>query len=122
MPIRIEIRSQEAFGRPQGQPHSPSMTSTLLDLAAIAGQESRRLCCVDLHQQVTVVGVEGEDALAERLRSAGLWEGVVVELVGSSIFGDPLLVELHGFRLALRKNEAQRVTVSSTGEGLERSA
>ena len=94
----------------------------MLDLAATPGQANARLSGVGRHQPVTVIGVEGEDALAERLRSAGLWEGVVVELVGASIFGDPLLVELHGFRLALRKNEAHRVTVRSLDQGLERSA
>ena len=64
-----------------------------------------------------VVGVDGEDTLARRLRASGLWDEAVVEVVGAAPFGDPLLVELHGFRLALRRSEAARVRVVAAPAG-----
>lgn len=63
----------------------------------------------------TVAGVNGDDTLAHRLHALGLWPGAVVERLTSAPFGGPLLVRLHGFRLALRRSEARRVTVHRLG-------
>ena len=68
-------------------------------------------------QPMRVVGVLGADALAERLQASGLWVGAEVSVVGAAPFGDPLLAELHGFRLALRRSEAERVVVLPAGGG-----
>ncbi|MFK7742965.1 MAG: ferrous iron transport protein A, partial [Planctomycetota bacterium] len=70
-------------------------------------------CLADLQRGVeAVIGdVCGDDALAQRLRSVGLWPGVVVERLASAPFGGPLLFRLHGYRLALRREEAQRVAL-----------
>lgn len=59
----------------------------------------------------TVVAVLGDDPLARRLAAAGIWPGVAVELLCAAPFGDPLLFRLHGYRLALRRAEAERVSV-----------
>ncbi|MFK7742018.1 MAG: ferrous iron transport protein A, partial [Planctomycetota bacterium] len=59
------------------------------------------------------------------LRSVGLWPGVVVERLASAPFGGPLLFRLHGYRLALRREEAQRVALqdaSSAESSTESSA
>ena len=66
-------------------------------------------------QVAVVVAVDGEDAIAKRLASAGLWAGVQVERIGRAPFGDPLLFRLHGYRLALRRDEAARVRVVIAG-------
>ena len=58
-----------------------------------------------------VVEVTGADALAHRLAACGLWPGARVEWIGRAPFGDPLLFRLHGYRLALRRSEAERVLV-----------
>lgn len=71
------------------------------------------LACAARRRPFTVVDVAGDDVLGERLRSAGIWRDAVVEVVGQAPFGDPLLVEMHGFRIALRRNEAERVTVKA---------
>lgn len=62
-------------------------------------------------RQVAVVEVIGDDALAHRLTACGLWPGARVEWIGRAPFGDPLLFRLHGYRLALRRSEAERVMV-----------
>jgi len=58
-----------------------------------------------------VLGVDGDDALAHRLVACGFWAGAVVERLQRAPFGDPLLFRVHGFRLALRGDEAARVRV-----------
>lgn len=63
-----------------------------------------------------VVGVDGDDALSRRLAGAGIWPGVEIELIVRAPFGDPLLFRVHGYRLALRRSEAERVLVRAAGE------
>ncbi|MBK8097828.1 MAG: ferrous iron transport protein A [Planctomycetes bacterium] len=58
-----------------------------------------------------VVGIDGDDGLARRLLDLGLWPGTVVQMLTAAPFGDPMLFWLHGFRLALRRDEARRVRV-----------
>lgn len=67
------------------------------------------LAVARIGQLLEVAGVDGDDALAHRLRASGLWPGTPIELVAVAPFGDPLLFKLHGFRLALRRSEAARV-------------
>jgi len=71
------------------------------------------LACAVRGQRLVVSEVLGTDALADRLRVSGLWAGAIVELIGNAPFGGPLLFKLHGFRLALRRSEAERVTASA---------
>lgn len=61
--------------------------------------------------------VEGEDALAARLRDLGLLPGTVVRLAARAPFGGPLLFRLRGYRLALRRDEALRVLVEPEPAG-----
>ena len=60
-----------------------------------------------------IVDVTGDDTLAVRLMEMGLIEGEEIELLGTAPFGDPLEFSIRGYRLSLRKNEAQRVVVSA---------
>lgn len=62
-------------------------------------------------ERARVAAVLGGDDLAQRLADQGLWPGVDVELLTSAPGGDPLLIVLHGYRLALRRDEAARVLV-----------
>ena len=49
----------------------------------------------------------GDDVLLERLRELGFLRGETVRLVGRAPFGEPLLVEVRGMTIALRKVEAE---------------
>lgn len=62
-----------------------------------------------------IVDVVGDDTLAVRLMEMGLIEGEEIQLLGAAPFGDPLEFSVRGYRLSLRKNEAQRVVVESDG-------
>ena len=58
-----------------------------------------------------VSAILGADELSVRLLEMGLTPGVEVALVGAAPLGDPLELELRGYRLSVRKSEAQRVAV-----------
>lgn len=60
-----------------------------------------------------VADVVGSDAVAIRLLEMGLTPGVVVRLVGRAPLGDPLELEVRGYRLSLRQAEAARVALDS---------
>ena len=53
------------------------------------------------------------DAVAVRLMEMGLTPGVELVFIDTALWGDPLEVELRGYRLSLRKTEAARVVVES---------
>ncbi|MCA9103671.1 MAG: ferrous iron transport protein A [Planctomycetales bacterium] len=58
-----------------------------------------------------VVEIAGGDETSVRLLEMGLTPGVVVERVGTAPLGDPLEFQLRGYRLSLRRSEADLVTV-----------
>jgi len=60
----------------------------------------------------TVADVLGDDAVALRLLEMGLTPGISVRLVGRAPLGDPLELELRGYRLSVRRSEAARVAVT----------
>jgi ferrous iron transport protein A len=62
-------------------------------------------------QRARIVAIHGDDALAMRLMEMGLLEEEQVVLVGFAPLGDPLEIEIRGYRLSLRTREAQRVEV-----------
>jgi Fe2+ transport system protein FeoA len=61
-----------------------------------------------------VATVEGTDEVTQRLMEMGLIPGVDVTLVGRAPLGDPLELELRGYRLSVRRREAARVTLVPT--------
>lgn len=58
-----------------------------------------------------VLDVRGDDPVAIRLLEMGLTPGVSLRVLGRAPFGDPLELELRGYRLSIRLAEAARVTV-----------
>jgi ferrous iron transport protein A len=59
----------------------------------------------------TVARIAGDDEVSLRLMEMGLTPGVELTLVGVAPLGDPLELELRGYRLSLRKSEAARIEV-----------
>ena len=50
--------------------------------------------------------LQGDPLLVARLRELGFIRGESVRVVGRAPFGEPILVEIHGATIALRKEEA----------------
>jgi Fe2+ transport system protein FeoA len=58
-----------------------------------------------------VNGILGTDELSMRLLEMGLTPGTEVAMVGAAPLGDPLELELRGYRLSVRRSEAARVEI-----------
>ena len=58
-----------------------------------------------------VSAVAGDDELSWRLLEMGLTPGVEVAVIGAAPLGDPLELELRGYRLSVRRSEAARVEI-----------
>ena len=63
-----------------------------------------------------VARIEGADELACRLMEMGLTPGVKLQMIGAAPLGDPLELELRGYRLSVRKSEAKRVEVQTSND------
>lgn len=55
--------------------------------------------------------VHGQDEVSMRLLEMGLTPGAEVLCLGKAPLGDPLEFELRGYRLSLRRSEAERVEI-----------
>jgi ferrous iron transport protein A len=60
-----------------------------------------------------VVRVVGSDEVSRRLMEMGVTPGVEIRRLGEAPLGDPLEFELRGYRLSLRKSEAQHIELES---------
>lgn len=70
-----------------------------------------RLADMKIGQTARVATVDGVDEISIRLLEMGLTPGVEIKLLGAAPLGDPLEFELRGYRLSIRKSEAQRVAI-----------
>ena len=70
-----------------------------------------RLSDLPLGRSGRVAGVSGTDAVSCRILEMGLTPGVEVRVLGAAPWGDPIEVELRGYRLSLRKSEAALVEI-----------
>lgn len=58
-----------------------------------------------------VLSVSGSGAVARRLMEMGIVPGAHVHMIKSAPLGDPLEIRVRGYNLAVRKAEAQTITV-----------
>lgn len=70
------------------------------------------LAKMKIGETAQVTAIEGEDAISVRLLEMGLTPGVEIKLLGTAPLGDPLEIELRGYRLSVRKREAERVLIA----------
>lgn len=62
-------------------------------------------------EQAKVLTIHGEGPLRRRLMDMGLTKNVVVTVIKLAPLGDPIEINLRGYQLSLRKNEAAYVVV-----------
>jgi ferrous iron transport protein A len=65
-------------------------------------------------QSGRVARVAGSDDVARRLLEMGVTPGVELRRLGAAPLGDPLEFELRGYRLSLRRSEAQHIELDPT--------
>jgi len=68
---------------------------------------------VSVGQRGQVTGILGTDEISLRLLEMGLTPGAEFSLLGVAPLGDPIEIEIRGYRLSLRKSEAARVSVAT---------
>lgn len=94
---------------------SPAAPAADAALAASGGADAAApaisLAALARGAEAVVAVVDGDDELGRRLCAVGFWPGVRVRCLHRAFGGDPLLFRLHGYRLALRRAEADRVRV-----------
>ena len=76
-----------------------------------SGVTVRRLTDLARGWRARVRAIEGDDEISLRLLEMGLTPGTDVRLLGVAPLGDPLELELRGYRLSVRKQEASRVEI-----------
>ncbi|MCC7475491.1 MAG: ferrous iron transport protein A [Pirellulales bacterium] len=62
-------------------------------------------------QAAIVERIVGSDEISRRILEMGVTPGVEILCLGAAPLGDPLEFELRGYRLSLRKSEAQHIEV-----------
>lgn len=72
-----------------------------------------QLATVPIGGRARIVEVLGDDEVSQRLLEMGLTPGVEVRMLGVAPLGDPLEIELRGYRLSVRKSEAARVEIAT---------
>ncbi len=71
----------------------------------------KRLSSVNPGEVVRVLKVEGDTKLKKRLLDMGIISGTEIRVVRNAPLKDPVEFELRGYKLSLRKNEAEFVFV-----------
>jgi ferrous iron transport protein A len=65
-------------------------------------------------QSAKVVQVTGDGAISQRLMEMGITPGVTIRFIGSAPLGDPLEYEVRGYRLCMRRTEAEQIEVDAS--------
>ena len=72
---------------------------------------TRSAADLDVGQSAQVARIAGTDEVSRRLLEMGVTPGVQIRRLGAAPLGDPLEFELRGYRLSLRRAEAQQVEI-----------
>jgi ferrous iron transport protein A len=70
---------------------------------------TRSAADLDVGQSAPVARIAGSDEITRRLLEMGVTPGVEIRRLGAAPLGDPLEFELRGYRLSLRRNEAEHI-------------
>lgn len=62
-------------------------------------------------EQGTVVSVGSKGAVRRRIMDMGVTPGTVIKVIKVAPLGDPVEVNIRGYELSLRKDEAQQIIV-----------
>ena len=67
------------------------------------------ICDLKLGEKVIIDKINGDSKLAKRLSALGCIEGTEIELKRIAPLGDPIILNLRGFDLAIRKKDAKNI-------------
>jgi len=101
--MRLAYLKMSGIGEAGGRAEAPRAATLTLDELPV-GTPAR------------VLAVEGSGPVARRLMEMGVVPGAPVRVVKAAPLGDPLEVRVRNYHLALRRNEAQTITVMPSDE------
>lgn len=62
--------------------------------------------------EAKVLSIQENGAISRRLMEMGVVPGVSIRVVKTAPFGDPIEIRIRNYNLALRRSEAQSISVS----------
>lgn len=62
-------------------------------------------------QTAIIKAIGGKGPFAQRLMALGVLEGAEITMTRKAIGGDPVEIELMGYRLSLRREEARQIEI-----------
>jgi ferrous iron transport protein A len=71
------------------------------------------LAQLGLGQSAKVVQIAQAGEVTQRLMEMGVTPGVQMRYIGAAPLGDPLEYELRGYRLCMRRSEAEQIHVEA---------
>ena len=74
------------------------------------------LATLPIGAQARVIAVNGSGPIARRLMEMGVVPGAPVRVIKAAPLGDPLEVRVRGYNLALRRTEAQTISVTTESD------
>jgi ferrous iron transport protein A len=74
------------------------------------------LAMLPIGARARVIAVNGSGAIARRLMEMGVVPGAPVRVIKAAPLGDPIEIRVRGYHLALRRTEAQTITVTTTSD------
>jgi ferrous iron transport protein A len=83
---------------------------------AAHGPAAVSLDALEAGRHARVTAVRGSGAVARRLMEMGVVPGAPVRVIKAAPLGDPLEVRVRSYHLALRRSEAQTVSVVLSAE------
>jgi len=76
-------------------------------------QEVTQLAKLELGGRGRIVRVTGNGDVSRRLLEMGITPGTEIRLLRAAPLGDPLEFEIRGYRLSLRRSEAQQIDIET---------
>ncbi len=83
---------------------------------SVSKQEAIRLDLIKRHQSAKVIDIQGGLGVKKRLSQIGIHPGDVITVVRYGPLGGPLVIEVHGFQLALGRGVASQILVEEMSE------
>lgn len=71
----------------------------------------KNLTEMNIGEKSIVKGLDKDSTVKKRLLEMGVTPGVTVQITGRAPMGDPIEVSLRGYKLILRKNEANAILI-----------
>ena len=69
------------------------------------------ICDLKPGEIAKIKNIEGNEKLAKRLLALGCIENTEVSVKTTAPLGDPIVINLRGFNLAIRKKDAQNIYI-----------